>query len=148
MIEMRKIIELASVKLAIERATDDDVEAIREVQRQGGASLGNMDRFIEFEFSFHSSIAETSRNSLLFKSVKTMRTLMSEFNHELLVHRPYRVSVNSQHARICDALERRDTEAAVAAMDCHLMNIATQAKSGPASAKSASAAKSPGKKRR
>ncbi len=148
MIEMRKIIELASVKLAIERATDDDVEAIREAQRRGGASLGDMDRFIEYDFAFHSSIAETSRNSLLFKSVKTMRTLMSEFNHELLVRRSYRENVNDQHALICDALERRDTAAAVAAMDSHLMNVVDQAMGRRDSAGGGSAAKSPAKKRR
>ena len=127
MIEMRKIVEIAAVKLAIQRATTEDLEMLQSIFNRAKLHVDQMEPFIECDLAFHSSIAEIARNSLLSNSVQTMRKVMSEFNHELLDRRDYRLMVLKQHDEIRDAIFRRDSEQAVAAMDVHLDNVVNMA---------------------
>lgn len=126
MIEMRQIVEKAAIELAVERATGEDIEAIREIQANSKKALNNKEEFVECDFAFHSALAEAARNSLLFKTVKTMRKMMAEFNRDLLDSRTFRANVVRQHAAILEALEMRNTMQAVAAMDSHLDNVVNQ----------------------
>ncbi len=123
MVEMRKVVERAAVRFAMERGTSEDLDVLREINVKTHKSVGNKEKFIECDFAFHSYIAEMARNSLLFKTVKTMRKLMSEFNRELLDSRTFRVNVDKQHHLIFDAMEKKNVEAALTAMDKHLDNV-------------------------
>lgn len=127
MIEMRRIVEVAAVRMAIERATTEDLDMLQSIHNKAQRSVGNKDKFIECDLAFHSSIAEVARNSILFNTVQTMRKLMSEFNHELLEQKDFRLTVVDQHQRICDAIFRRDSEKAVQAMERHLENVVVMA---------------------
>ncbi len=126
MVEMRKIIETSAVRLAAERATEDDLESIREIQNRTQDCLGDMDKFIECDFAFHSAIAESTRNSLLFNTVQTMRKMMNEFNEELLNGEKQREEVWRQHAQILSCIEKKNTPQAVKAMNKHLDNVLSQ----------------------
>ncbi|MDR2390473.1 MAG: FadR family transcriptional regulator [Planctomycetota bacterium] len=123
MIEMRKIIEKAAVRLAMERATGEDIATLRDIQRQTAANVDHMERFVECDFAFHSAIAEAARNSMLFKTVKTMRKLMGEFNRKILQSRHFRADVSTQHEAILAAIAVGNEEDAVAIMDRHLDNV-------------------------
>lgn len=127
MIEMRKVIETAVIGLAARRATDEDIETLQGIHDKSVKYINNMSKFIECDFAFHSAIAEIARNSMLFKSIETMRDMMGEFNRELLGSRTYRTDVTGHHAVICGALARRDAVAAVEAMDVHLGNVVNMA---------------------
>lgn len=123
MIEMRKIVEKAAVRFAIERAEEDDFDALKKIQDKTRKSIGDKEKFIECDFAFHSAIAEAAGNSMLYKTVQTMRKLMAEFNHELLGSKTYRTNVSTQHGIILDAIMKRDATAALEAMDKHLDNV-------------------------
>lgn len=126
MIEMRQIVEKAAIELAVERATEEDMDAIRAIQAESKRALNNTENFVECDFAFHSAVAEAARNSMLFKTVKTMRKMMAEFNRDLLDSRTFRANVLRQHQAILDALEGRNSVEAVAAMDKHLDNVVSQ----------------------
>lgn len=127
MIEMRKVVELAAVRFAIDRATDDDFDALQNIQSQTRKSTDDLEKFIECDFLFHSTIAETTHNAMLFNTVQTMRNLMGEFNRELLEDKSFREKVCKQHKTILAAIVKRDKEAAVAAMSEHLDNVVNMA---------------------
>lgn len=127
MIEMRKIVEIAAVRMAIQRATTEDLDMLQSIHNKAQRSIESIGKFIDCDLAFHCSIAEVARNSILLDTVQTMRKLMSEFNHELLGSRDYRIIVLEQHESICDAIFRRDADAAVKAMDTHLGNVINMA---------------------
>ena len=123
MVEMRKIVEKAAVRLAIERATDEDRKKLEAIQERTKKSVDDMEAFIECDFAFHSAIVEATRNSMLFKTVRTMRKLMGEFNRELLQSRDFRIGVAMQHETILNAIFAGDKNRAEEAMDKHLDNV-------------------------
>lgn len=127
LIEMRRIVETAAVRMAIQRATTEDLDMLQSIHNKAQRCIEVIDKFIDCDLAFHCSIAEVARNSILLDTVQTMRKLMSEFNHELLGNRNYRLSVLEQHSNICDAIFRRDVDMAVAAMDAHLGNVINMA---------------------
>lgn len=126
MIEMRKIIETAVVRLAVERASEEDVETLREIQKKTGECMNDIAKFSECDFTFHSAIAEATRNSLLYSTVQTMRKMMHEFNEELLNDEQLRQEVWQQHGVIFDSIEKRNAAQAVKAMNKHLDNVLNQ----------------------
>ncbi|MDR3211231.1 MAG: FadR family transcriptional regulator [Planctomycetota bacterium] len=123
MIEMRKIVETAAVRLAIQRATTEDLFMLQVIHNRAQRGIDSIDTFVECDLAFHFAIAEVARNAILLETVQTMRNLMSEFNHELLSSEEYRVSALEQHGIVCDAISRRDVGEAVAAMERHLGNV-------------------------
>lgn len=127
MIEMRKIVEIAAVRMASERATAEDLEMLRNVHSKAQRNIQSIDKFVDCDLAFHCLIAEMARNSMLLDTVQAMRKLMGEFNHELLNNQGYRMTVFEQHTVICDAIFRRDIAAAVEAMHAHLGNVVDMA---------------------
>lgn len=130
MIEMRKIIETAVVRLAVERASEEDVETLREIQKKTGECLDDIAQFSECDFAFHSAIAESTRNSLLYNTVQTMRKMMHEFNEELLGDEKLRQNVWQHHGAILESIEKRNAAQAVKAMNRHLDNVLHQGSDG------------------
>ncbi len=149
MIEMRKVVELAAVRFAAERATDEDIETLRGIQRRTEDAVGDMEAFVECDFLFHSSIAEATGNSMLFRTVQTMRKMMGQFNRELLSSEDYRLGVCRQHAAILACIARRESAKAAAALEKHLDNVVNMAmhQSRQADADEAAATAAPGKRR-
>lgn len=123
LIEMRKVLEAASVRFAVGRANDEDLDNLQGIQTEMLDSLDNMEKFIECDFAFHSAIAESTRNSMLYQTIQTMRKMMGEFNRDLLQRRSYRQLVCRHHQAILDGILHRNVEAALQAMDAHLNNV-------------------------
>ncbi len=128
MIEMRKIVETAAVRLAVERAGDDDIDQLQAIHERSLASLDDVDAFVETDFSFHRAIAETTGNTMLFNTVDTMRKLISEFNRELLQSREYRKTVCRHHEAILNRIGDRNAQKASQAMERHLDNVVKMSK--------------------
>ena len=123
MVEMRKVVEAATAGFAAERATSEDLDRLADIHRGARVGLDDMEAFVESDFAFHSAIAEATGNSLFCKTVQAVRTLMGEFNRELLNNRDARETVWNQHGEILDALTRRMGKSAEAAMERHLANV-------------------------
>ena len=123
MIEVRKIIETASVRFAMERAREEDLDVLREVHEASRASLDDMAAFIQTDFDFHHALAVASGNSILVTMLQTMRRMMSDFNVQLLTTRDGREKVRAHHEEILATLAAGDRDAAVEALERHLDNV-------------------------
>ena len=123
MIEVRKVIETATVHFAVMRASDEDVEAVRRVHEDSKKQLSNKEAFILLDYAFHKAIAEAGGNSLLVTMLQTMRQMMSDFNTELLSTVKGRKQVVAHHEEILAAIEKRDLERASDSLTNHLNNI-------------------------
>ncbi len=132
MIEVRKVIEAATVRLAIERGAEEDFEALRKVHDDSKKMVHHKEHFVLADYAFHQALAEAGGNSIFVAMLQTMRHMMSEFNIEILSTIKGRKTVLQHHDAILDALNARNGKEAQHLLEMHLDNVVTsmKAKSG------------------
>ena len=115
MIEVRKVLETSNVRFAVLRARDEDLAALKEILEQSRSQIANKAAFIKSDYAFHQAILATM--------LQTMRTMMSDFNSQLLTSQEGRQQVYAHHKKIVEAILNRDEKAAQDAMFLHLENV-------------------------
>lgn len=122
LIEVRMAIEPLAVRLAIQRASKEAIEQIREIHLAFKTAAANHDH-IEMAIldeSYHNAIIFASGNSLLIKIGKLIADAMKEFRA-----RSFAVNQNIDHAtlpheKILEAILNKDENAGATAMILHL----------------------------
>jgi GntR family transcriptional repressor for pyruvate dehydrogenase complex len=126
MFEVRRIFEAATARLAAERATGDDVEAIRAALEAMSESVNARDsaKGEGHDIAFHYAVAEATHNALL---TKLFRTISEDFSRSVSVARRQLYvgtlgpgKIIEQHRRIFRAIRDHDPDAAASAMLAHL----------------------------
>ena len=109
MLELRKILEVAAVERAAQRATAEQLEALRQVHAgYTGDDEEAYDRYTEENSRFHRLLAEASGNLKLGEAVGHLMDRLARF----MVLRHAGKSLESTHLRIVEALAAHDPEAA------------------------------------
>lgn len=121
-LEMRLVNEPYCVGLAVERATPQEVERMRAtltasvqpIRSRNREELMNLDR------AFHHQISMSARNPVLSDLItmlheRSLRFWFISLNDDLQLRR-----IHQEHRNVLDAIERRDSAAAVAAMRVHI----------------------------
>ncbi|MDE2306116.1 MAG: FadR family transcriptional regulator [Gammaproteobacteria bacterium] len=124
--EAREEIELACCRLAVERRTDAQLEALeREIDAQRDATLADTG-FCASDVRFHRVLVECAANPALeFAAAGVIEALQPAVNMIVFRFRDRR-QVVGQHERIRRALENRDAEAACAALRAYMQALRTQ----------------------
>ena len=122
--EARNIVEAACVRLAAERRTEEDLEALRAVLEEAANDDQPLTAFLDLDVRFHRAIARAARNRLLELPMAAIHLVRPRTNR--LLRRHDRTAVRSQHARLYDAIVARDPEAAEAAFLEHAEYIADE----------------------
>jgi len=122
-LEARQAIERTTAKLAAERITDDEIQALERIIHKQQQDYVEHNSIAQDDIDFHRTIALASRNEALY-SLYMMLSLMgqqSELFEELRkrVHRHYMGS----HRAIFDALKQRNPEKAEKSMAGHLEQL-------------------------
>ena len=120
-VEARLVVELGTVTLACARATDEDLEKMRQLGQRAESEIKAKTYTRELSWDFHALLAEMAHNVAL-------EGLTSSFRSSLSMH-PVRAReagggharTVEEHARICDAIERRDGTTARREMARHLL---------------------------
>jgi DNA-binding FadR family transcriptional regulator len=118
-LDLRMAIEIGAATLAAARAGEDNIKLMREcVERM--AACSEFDDYRRADIRFHMAIAEAS-------GVPRLMTLVGEVEgdvSELIAHIAHPPEVldhsNAEHARLIDAIERRDAARAVRVLRRHL----------------------------
>jgi DNA-binding FadR family transcriptional regulator len=124
--EARLALELGLTELAVQRATPEDIAALREIAGRAEAVIESSEPrrrerdLLALGLEFHLRLAETARSPVLAQlyaliSDPMVRTVARP--HER--HRDPREDLR-YHLAVADALERRDATGAVAAMRAHV----------------------------
>lgn len=74
--EVRLAIEPAAVKLAANKATEEDMKLIRERYKNLEASIGNEEEWAAADYEFHNSILIASHNELMLSLIKTLHNAL------------------------------------------------------------------------
>lgn len=117
--EVRRLLEPAATGLAATRATDEELVVLRK-SLQAMRDAEDVEEFISLDFEFHARVAEASGN-------QTLCGIMSALSSRAMRARLWRVASQGlrsftleQHARIVDAIGRRDPALASAASTIHV----------------------------
>ena len=110
-LEFRKTVEMESVRLAAERADQDDLVRIK---RALDGMLQNQDdppRYSMADYQFHLAIARASRNMIFLRVMTDLKDLL--FSHFSKMNRDLGTSLGlDYHVAIYEAIEKRDPASA------------------------------------
>lgn len=117
--EMRDAIEQKAAVLAVDRATDGELEELREIVLKGEQHTGEDD----LDYYFHYRLVELSGNSIFMGIVNTYFEEIREIRNHNLNQPEHRLQVQDEHLAIIDAICRRDRVGAVIAVEAHMKKI-------------------------
>jgi GntR family transcriptional repressor for pyruvate dehydrogenase complex len=119
--EVRELIETQTARLAAQRATDEHLAEIRRTHERLAEVAHDPEAAAEADVAFHRAIAQATENELFVVLVDSIGDIMMEIRRAT-VWKPGRVQVGIEHhGRILAALESRDVDATVRAMEDHLV---------------------------
>lgn len=120
LIEARLVIGREVVRLACERADEDDLQALRDNYEKSLAetAAGNLTLRVRHSLDFHRLLATASKNPVLILLTNVLADITMEFVRAIGVM-PNEYVLKSR-ARMIEYLTARDTEAAVREIDDYL----------------------------
>jgi len=124
LLEVRRGLEIESAQLAAVRSDTADIDEIRRLVNAMGETLADPAAFRDFDSAFHVAVARASKNPLLFHLVEAMRAPLRRSisqGLDLWMKIDAVDNVWQSHARILEAIECRDPDAAAEAMERHFV---------------------------
>lgn len=117
--EMRSAIEQKAAALAVERATDEELEELRMIVLDPKPHAQQDDR----DFFFHYRLVELSGNSIFMDIVNTYFKEIRQIRNHTLRDDSYQMQIRQEHLAIVDGICRRNRVAAQAAVEQHMQRI-------------------------
>lgn len=124
MFEFQKGIQIECTRLACRHGSDEQISRLLGCLHNMERNLDNRTdtSFLESDMRFHKTIAEMSQNGLFIKATEIIESLL-HISMQQIVHRFSRDRSLGYHARIAEALSRRDAATAAEQMDEHLSDV-------------------------
>lgn len=122
MIEVRRTNEALCVKLAVERAQEDDFVRMREILARTQPLLERRDvkGLMEVDLQFHLAISAAARNRVLAELLRTLHEKQARFWFLTLSEMHHSKRIYDEHLQILNAMESRDSETAIEAIHDHI----------------------------
>jgi DNA-binding GntR family transcriptional regulator len=120
--QLREILESAAARLAAKNISPAQLAEIRKVAEQCDALAGNPAQKkakLDLDNQFHLLVAQSSGNALLFHEIARCNRRVRVIQW-LKLDPPTMKQAHPEHLKIIAALEKRDPDAAEAAMRVHL----------------------------
>jgi GntR family transcriptional regulator, transcriptional repressor for pyruvate dehydrogenase complex len=123
LLEMRKILEVEISGLAAERATEEDVEAMRAQLRRMAASIDVPQGYVDADVEFHALLARGAGNAVLLTMLDPIVDLLRASRQVSAARRPgSALRALGEHEEILRRVEEGDAEGARREMRVHLEN--------------------------
>ncbi|HEV3473076.1 MAG TPA: FadR/GntR family transcriptional regulator [Actinomycetota bacterium] len=125
LLEMRKILEVEIAGLAAERATEEQVQAMRTQLERMLASIDTPNGYVDADVEFHAVLARAARNEVLLTMLEPIVDLLRASRRVSASRRPgSALRALGEHEEILRCVEVGDTEGARREMRAHLANTA------------------------
>ena len=125
--DVRRLLEGAAAARAAERATPEEVDAMRRLAvipvRAAGSSAAGPHDYHQAEAanaSFHMAIAAAARNTLAQELIERCLAQIDRFMSLGVQFGPFQEGATAAHLEIVDAIARRDSDGARVRMEEHL----------------------------
>lgn len=130
LLEVRNALEAKAVALAADRASEPQLEGIRQqLDRIRRAAMGrDQDEILAADAAFHMAVAEASGNRILMDASASLFESLSETRRAMMsipgrVHR-----TENEHRAIAEAIMSRDSKGAMRTMDSHAARVEREVK--------------------
>jgi DNA-binding FadR family transcriptional regulator len=120
--EARALIERGCVRLAAERRTEADLDAIRAAVDAAREPNLDTDLFLALNLEFHVAISRAAHNAVLELAMTAIHLVRPRTN-TLLVAALRHAPIAEQHDAIYEAIRDGDPDAAEAAFDAHVAHL-------------------------
>ena len=120
--EARKPIEVQSARLAAQRRTPEQFEAMQDIIRRMRRNIGAADAYVDLDHELHALIADATRNTIIMHMVHALRGALNTLTHTTLYRRRNRQQlerVHQLHETIVSEIGYQNADAAGRAMDMH-----------------------------
>lgn len=119
-LEYRKIVEIGTVGLVVERATDEDICKLKEILKHMHQNRDNIEEFAEEDLNFHLALARITRNPVIIKVNFIIKDVLSASMARIVK------SLGTSdglfyHGKILEAIENRDKQKAQRLMEEHVI---------------------------
>jgi DNA-binding FadR family transcriptional regulator len=122
-VEMRKIHEIAAIRLAGERRSDENITRMREILDEEGRKAAIGDNIAEDDRRFHCEIVRATQNTVFLKVVNVFY-IMTRMRRVVYFEKADRCRTShAEHLRMFDAIVARDAALATALMEAHLKGV-------------------------
>lgn len=124
MFEMRRAYEIQAVRWAIERITEEEMEALEETFEfmEFYTMRNDIDKMLVINSGFHQTIYEASHNRMLRKQLASYQNYLKYKGADSVYDDNYLMTVLEEHSEIFRAFKRKDPEAGALAMEKHINN--------------------------
>lgn len=119
--QLRKVIEVGGVKLAVEHAQDADINALEAFIEQTGPEAGDRtnDQLVELDETFHESLLRLSGNAEMLQVLRNVNAKI-QFVRWYEMDRSERPVTQGDHRQILVALRARDASLCVDILERHI----------------------------
>jgi GntR family transcriptional repressor for pyruvate dehydrogenase complex len=122
LMEIRKGIEVQAARLAAQRRTKLQLDALRSTARAMRRALGDPPAYVDLDTEFHLLLAQATDNALIVLLMRSIRDILRASIDESFRSRTDPAHIERAHVlheRLVEDLQRRDAEAAAATMTEH-----------------------------
>jgi GntR family transcriptional repressor for pyruvate dehydrogenase complex len=127
-LQLRRVLEVESARLAASNATEQDIKKIKEYEALAKAEIdklraGKDNSFFAADLKFHVAVAEASQNGIYVRFINSIHETLHF--HQFLSLRETRDhdEVIRYHRGVCEAIVARDPDRASAMMDSHIKRV-------------------------
>jgi GntR family transcriptional regulator, transcriptional repressor for pyruvate dehydrogenase complex len=122
--ESRRVLESGIAGLAAGRAAASDIASLRDIADLYRASVGDIEECIALDQRFHDEVARIAANPILASMLSTLAMLTQRSRKHTARSLAVRKRSDIDHRDIVDAIAKRDSAAAAAAMSAHVSHVA------------------------
>jgi GntR family transcriptional repressor for pyruvate dehydrogenase complex len=120
LVEARRHLEAVTARLAAQRATDDDVARLRVRLDRMRETAQAVAEFTEADVEFHLEVARIAGNTVLRDVLHSVRALLRVWIQRAVGADGDTAATLAEHDAVFRAVERKDPQAAAAAMEEHM----------------------------
>ncbi|WP_040850469.1 FadR/GntR family transcriptional regulator [Planococcus halocryophilus] len=130
MLELRRAFEVEAAFLAAQRATPENLEAIKNVLIQMADAKNDPEKGVQADLDFHLQVAYATKNQLLIDLMATLAMRMEENIRETRKHRFTDFNRHQdtlyEHEEIYDAIASQNSDLAKKLMSQHISRIRSE----------------------
>ncbi|MEU0966277.1 FadR/GntR family transcriptional regulator [Streptomyces sp. NPDC005917] len=127
--EARLVFELGIVPLVVERATDEDLDALRALCDEHAEAIEQGTYDMEMSADFHTRLAASTHNGAIEMLVRSFHgPLLMSLREAQSIEPQMGRQGSKEHRRFVEAVAARDVEAATQIMRTHLTRTASRVK--------------------
>ena len=119
-LEFRRVIEIETVGLAVDRANDDDIRNLECILAKMKQYEDDLKKFAVEDLKFHISIAEITKNPLIIKVISIIRDILKVSMQDIVGELGTKDGLY-YHKKIIEAIKLKDRNMAKQLMEEHII---------------------------